>query len=98
MNKYIDEVIADFEGAWKRGDFDTVTSVRLKNITSWLDTRLTTALTEQERRIKEDIAAKIEEIRTKDRDWPSERLVGLHLVLDEILFLLTPLPSSTEGV
>lgn len=59
---------------------------------------LTTTLTEQERRIKEEIAAKIDareqQLKTAKDDF-NERPIRI-AELATIRFLLTPLPSSTE--
>ena len=102
MNKYIDEIIA--------GRQHTALALELpaavwEDYTAWLSHKIITALTEQERRIKEDIAAKVEATR---RDIPKPtsctrkvcescaEMHGYNSALNKVKSLLTPLPSSTE--
>ena len=121
MNKYIDEVIADFENEldlWletKEHNYNCMARSEGQNCCldkdksalsgnvgrDWTVKFLKQALTEQERKIKEDIAGKVEKLRngvlarSGPNDTPHTRLAELSL-FQEIKQLLTPLPSSTE--
>ena len=104
MNKNIDEVFAEFEKfvepAIDKGFDDGSRTgekgqAAYRNRLGWredLKDFLTTALKEQERKIKEDIAAKIDELTARKYST----LGRTREILNEVKSLLTPLPSSTE--
>jgi len=96
MNEsYIDEVIADFD---KRYGFelDPEMAAVIAILMTDLKDFISTALKEQERRIKEDIAAKIETYKNYYNPIGDEFNKGRHAAADAFKELFTPLPSSNE--
>lgn len=109
MNNYIDEVIADFDRKFSKGlaELEIMAAVKPTQInvaSNAIKSFLTKALTEQERRIKEDIAAVIDSkftvyYRSKfsqdcsRQETEAEKNTEM-IALSDIKFLLTPLPSK----
>lgn len=103
MNKYIDEVIAEFAAKFPYAAVEWDGKGGSRDIFNEIRDFLTTALKEQERRIKEDIAAKIKEIKAglvvdnfedgKVKNCnPRCHDSGKEDALNKIRDLLTPLP------
>lgn len=92
MNKHIDEVIAEFDEKFCEG-----TKIRYDLDAFEIKDFLTTALTEQERRIKEDMTKLTLTISKPPLHDPQILEEGRDYTLNgRTITLLTPLPSSNE--